>query len=84
MCAFEKRAPDFKKYGAEVFGISSGGVADKEKFVKTNKVTALELLIDSTDAVRTAWKVPRALFGAFPGTLIVDIGSRFLHIVTIR
>ena len=63
VCAFEKRAPDFKAAGAEVFGISSGGAADKEKFIRTNKLTAMELLMDTDNAVRSAWKVPKALFG---------------------
>ena len=67
VCAFEKRAPDFKKFGAEVFGVSSGGPADKEKFIRANKLTSFELLIDAADVVRNSWKVPRALFGAFPG-----------------
>ena len=46
-----------------MFDISSGGASDKEKFVKANKLTAMELLSDSGDKVRTAWKVPRALVG---------------------
>jgi len=33
-CTFEKKAPDFKRFNAKVVGISSGGPADKEKFVK--------------------------------------------------
>lgn len=31
--------------------------------MKANKLTAMELLSDPGDKVRTAWKVPRALFG---------------------
>jgi thioredoxin-dependent peroxiredoxin len=63
VCAFQKRFPDFKALNAEVFGISSGGPADKQKFVTANKVTSYELLIDEGDKVRSAWKVPKALFG---------------------
>lgn len=66
-CTFEKKAPDFKKFNAKILGVSSGGVADKEKFVKTNKLQSMDLLIDAGDKLRTSWKVPRALFGAFPG-----------------
>ena len=58
-CAFEKKAPDFKKKGAEVFGVSSGGAADKEKFIKTNNLNSMGLLIDAGDKVRTSWAVPR-------------------------
>lgn len=74
-CTFEKKAPDFKKFGAQVIGISSGGAADKEKFVKANKLNSMSLLIDSGDKVRTLWKVPRALFGAFPGRVTYVIGK---------
>lgn len=63
VCAFQKRFPDFRAANAEVFGVSSGGPADKEKFISSNKVTSYDLLIDEGDKVRTAWKVPRALFG---------------------
>lgn len=75
VCAFEKRAPDFKSKGAEVFGVSSNGAADKEKFVKANKLTSLELLIDEGEKVRKSWAVPRALFGAFPGRVTYVIGK---------
>jgi hypothetical protein len=61
------RAPDFKAKGAEVFGVSSGSAEDKEKFLRTTKATAIELLIDAGDVLRKSWAVPRALFGAFPG-----------------
>eukprot|EP00596_Hydrurales_sp_CCMP1899_P009503 CAMPEP_0119041450 /NCGR_PEP_ID=MMETSP1177-20130426/12134_1 /TAXON_ID=2985 /ORGANISM="Ochromonas sp, Strain CCMP1899" /LENGTH=152 /DNA_ID=CAMNT_0007007495 /DNA_START=198 /DNA_END=656 /DNA_ORIENTATION=+ len=74
-CAFEKRAPDFKKQGAEVIGISSGGAADKEKFIRANKLNNMELLTDVKDAVRKSWAVPRALFGAFPGRVTYVIGK---------
>ena len=75
MCAFEKRAPDFKAKGAEIFGISSGSVADKEKFIKATKLTAFNLLIDADNKVRESWKVPRALFWAFPGRVTYVIGK---------
>ena len=74
-CQFEKRAPDFKAKGAEVVGISSGNAADKEKFIKANKLNNMELLTDVGDKVRTSWAVPRALFGAFPGRVTYVIGK---------
>lgn len=66
-CAFQKRAPDFKKQGAEVFGVSGQGKAEKEKFISANGLKDIELLIDEGDKLRNSWKVPKALFGAFPG-----------------
>jgi len=75
-CAFEKKiaAGEFKKYGAAVIGVSSGNKADKEKFVRANKLDSMSLLIDSGDAIRNSFKVPKALFGAFPGrvTYVID------------
>mmetsp|Transcript_8851 Transcript_8851/g.19444 ORF Transcript_8851/g.19444 Transcript_8851/m.19444 type:complete len:145 (+) Transcript_8851:205-639(+) len=75
VCAFEKRAPDFKTAGAEVFGISSGGAADKEKFVRANSLASMELLIDDKDGVRKSWAVPKALFGVFPGRVTYVLGK---------
>ena len=41
MCAFEKRAPDFKKAGAEVFGISSGKWVMKQYNYSTTDIILL-------------------------------------------
>lgn len=38
-------------------------------------MTSYELLIDAGDVVRNSWKVPRALFGAFPGRVTYVIGK---------
>ena len=38
-------------------------------------MNSFELLIDSGDAARNAFKVPRALFGAFPGRVTYVIGK---------
>eukprot|EP01038_Epipyxis_sp_PR26KG_P012347 gene12347-16558_t len=74
-CAFEKKAPDFKSLGAEVFGVSSQGASDKEKFIRTNKLNSMQLLIDENEGLRKSWEVPRALFGAFPGRVTYVIGK---------
>jgi peroxiredoxin Q/BCP len=58
-----------------VFGISSGNAADKEKFIKANKLNNLELLIDSDNAVRTLFKVPKAAFGLLPGRVTYVVGK---------
>mmetsp|Transcript_13771 Transcript_13771/g.22946 ORF Transcript_13771/g.22946 Transcript_13771/m.22946 type:complete len:165 (-) Transcript_13771:39-533(-) len=75
VCAFEKRAPDFKALGAEVIGISSGSAEDKAKFIRTNSLTAMELLIDDTNEVRNSWEVPKALFGVLPGRVTYILGK---------
>jgi len=68
VCAFERKAPDFKKYGSPaVLGISSGNAEDKAKFIRANKLQAMDLLIDDKQAARNAFKVPKALFGVLPG-----------------
>ena len=54
-----------KKLVIDIYIIYIGGAADKEKFVKTNKLTSFELLTDAGDVVRNSWKVPRAAFGNY-------------------
>jgi peroxiredoxin Q/BCP len=73
-CSFEKKAPEFDKKDAVIIGVSSGGSADKEKFIRANKLNSMDLCIDTGDALRTSWKVPKALWGAFPGrvTYVID------------
>ena len=58
-----------------MFGISSGGVASKDKFISTNKLSNTELLIDENDKVRNEWAVPKALFGALPGRVTYVVGK---------
>lgn len=58
-----------------MFGVSSNAAADKEKFIRANKLNSMELLIDSDEGVRKSWKVPRALFGAFPGRVTYVVGK---------
>ena len=73
-CAFEKKSPEFDKKEAVIVGVSSGGAADKEKFVRANKLNSMSLCIDTGDRLRSSWAVPKALFGAFPGrvTYVID------------
>ena len=58
-----------------MFGISTGSVAEKEKFIRTNKLNSIELLIDEASQVRNSWNVPKALFGLFPGRVTYVIGK---------
>jgi thioredoxin-dependent peroxiredoxin len=74
VCAFEKRAPDFKGK-AQVFGISSGGESDKLKFIKSTKLTTASLLMDTENKAREAFNVPKAVFGLLPGRVTYVIGK---------
>ena len=81
-CAFERKAPEFLAKNAQIFGISSGGAQDKEKFIRTNKLNSMELLIDAGDKVRNLFQVPRALAGLFPGrvTYVIDKSGKVVSI----
>lgn len=74
-CTFQRLSPDFAKLGAEVFGISGQGTAEKEKFIVNNKLTAIELLIDEGNKVRKAFGVPKALLGMIPGRVTYVINK---------
>ena len=62
-----------KQFGAEVVGISGQDVQSKQKFAKELRLT-FSILADEGDAVRTAFQVPKAAFGLFPGrvTYVLD------------
>jgi peroxiredoxin Q/BCP len=81
-CAFERKAPEFLQKNAQIFGISSGSAQDKEKFIRTNKLNSMELLIDAGDKVRNLFQVPRALAGLFPGrvTYVIDKNGKVISI----
>ena len=80
-CQFELDGPKFKKLGATVIGISSGGADSKKKFASENSLS-MPLLIDAGDKVRTLWGVPKALFGALPGrvTYVLDKSGKVISI----
>ena len=62
-----------KTYGADVVGISGQDVESKQKFAKELGLT-FSILADTGDAVRTEFKVPKAVLGLFPGrvTYVLD------------
>lgn len=62
-----------KKYGADVVGISKQDVESKQAFAEDLGLD-FSILADEGDAVRKAFNVPKALFGAFPGrvTYVLD------------
>lgn len=73
-CRFELDAPKFKKSGAEVFGVSSGGADSKKKFITQNSLS-MPLLIDAGDKLRQSWAVPKAAFGLLPGRVTYVINK---------
>lgn len=62
-----------KEFGADVVGISGQDVESKQKFATELGLT-FSILADKGDKVRTAFEVPRAAFGLFPGrvTYVLD------------
>jgi peroxiredoxin Q/BCP len=72
--SFNEQVRDIRKtYGAEVVGISGQDVASKQAFAKELGLD-FSILADEDDAVRKAFKVPKAAFGLFPGrvTYVLD------------
>lgn len=72
--SFNEEVRDIRKtYGAEVVGISGQDVASKQAFAKELGLD-FSILADEDDAVRKAFKVPKAAFGLFPGrvTYVLD------------
>jgi peroxiredoxin Q/BCP len=70
-----------KKYGADVVGISGQDVASKQKFAKELGLT-FSILADEGDAVRNAFKVPKAAFGLLPGrvTYVLDKDGKCIKV----
>mmetsp|Transcript_8321 Transcript_8321/g.17009 ORF Transcript_8321/g.17009 Transcript_8321/m.17009 type:complete len:188 (+) Transcript_8321:65-628(+) len=71
---FDARINEIRKqFGAEVVGISGQGVESKQKFAQDLGLS-FSILADEGDKVRSAFKVPRAAFGLFPGrvTYVLD------------
>ncbi|KAL7464202.1 hypothetical protein ACHAXS_004539 [Conticribra weissflogii] len=62
-----------KQYKADVVGISGQGAESKQKFAQELGLD-FSILADEGDAVRNAFKVPKAAFGFLPGrvTYILD------------
>jgi peroxiredoxin Q/BCP len=70
-----------KKYGADVVGVSGQDVASKQKFAKELGLT-FSILADEGDAVRNAFKVPKAAFGLLPGrvTYVLDKDGKCIKV----
>jgi peroxiredoxin Q/BCP len=71
---FQKEIKNIRKeFKADVVGISGQGADSKQKFAKELGLD-FSILADEGDKVRTSFKVPKALFGAFPGrvTYVLD------------
>jgi peroxiredoxin Q/BCP len=71
---FQKEIQSIRKeFKADVVGISGQGADSKQKFAKELGLD-FSILADEGDAVRSSFKVPKALFGALPGrvTYVLD------------
>lgn len=71
---FNEEVKDIRKtFGAELVGISGQDVESKQKFAKDLGLD-FSILADEGDAVRKAFKVPKAAFGLLPGrvTYVLD------------
>ena len=71
---FQKEIQSIRKeYKADVVGISGQGAESKQKFAAELGLD-FSILADEGDKVRSAFKVPKALFGALPGrvTYVLD------------
>ena len=66
MSAFRDAIAEFKKVGAVVVGVSNGTVESHKEFAGDLDLP-FTLLADEDDAIRTAYGVKPALFGALPG-----------------
>ncbi|CAI9766610.1 unnamed protein product [Fraxinus pennsylvanica] len=72
-CAFRDSYEKFKKFGADVVGISGDDTASLKAFAKKHRLP-FTLLSDEGNKVRKEWGVPGDLFGALPGrqTYVLD------------
>jgi thioredoxin-dependent peroxiredoxin len=71
---FNEQVKDIrKKFGADLVGISGQDVESKQKFAQELGLD-FSILADKGDAVRKAFKVPKAAFGLLPGrvTYVLD------------
>lgn len=72
--SFNDQVKDIRKtYGADLVGISGQDVESKQAFAKDLGLD-FSILADEGDAVRKAFKVPKAAFGLLPGrvTYVLD------------
>jgi peroxiredoxin Q/BCP len=79
-CSFRDATSDFMDAGATVLGISSDDVESHFKFATKHKLP-YRLLADVGGKVRSAFGVPRAMFGLSDGrvTYVIDKGGIVRH-----
>ncbi len=72
-CSFRDAYADFSEAGVEVYGISADSVDDHRKFREAHRLPFV-LLSDPDNSIRSAFGVPRDVFGMLPGrvTYVVD------------
>ncbi|KAG2232726.1 hypothetical protein INT48_009252 [Thamnidium elegans] len=72
-CAFRDNLEEIQKLGAEVVGVSADNVKSHEQFANKQKLS-YTLLADTEGQLRSAYQVPKLLFG-FPQRTTYVIGK---------
>jgi thioredoxin-dependent peroxiredoxin len=72
-CAFRDSYEDFQDAGAEVIGVSSGTIEDKQKFIRNNRLP-FTLLNDPDGSVESLYGIEKGFLGLMPGriTYVID------------
>ncbi len=80
-CSFRDAFADFTDAGVAVYGISADGVESHRKFREKHRLPFV-LLSDPDNSIRSAFGVPRDLFGMLPGrvTYVTDARGKVLKI----
>ncbi len=80
-CSFRDAYADFTDTGVDVYGISADDVESHRNFRERHRLP-FTLLADTKNIVRSAFGVPRDLFGMLPGrvTYVTDGDGRVIKI----
>jgi peroxiredoxin Q/BCP len=79
-CSFRDQFEIFRKYNAEIIGISGDGIESHKKFAEKHRLSYI-LLSDKGNKVRSLFGVPTNLFGLLPGrvTYITNMEGVVIH-----
>ncbi|MES2543982.1 MAG: peroxiredoxin [Bacteroidota bacterium] len=78
-CDFRDQYGDFKKFGAEIIGVSGDSTESHQKFTKQYQLPFI-LLSDSDKEIRKLFGVPTNIFGLLPGrvTYVADKNGKIV------
>jgi len=79
-CSFRDSYQDFQDVGADVIGISTGTLEDKQTFIQKNSLP-YTLLNDADGTVEQAYGIGKTMFGLFKQrvTFVIDANGRIAH-----